>query len=332
MSVRYLSSTLFLVCFFYVISSPVVHANKLYRWVDENGKTFFSDQIPPEKSSLPRDLLSKSGRVLQATEKAKTKEQLDLEKKLAVLRKEQEKIIAIQKTHDKALLSTFHTKEEILRSLQDRLLVFDKHKTVIEGNLIRLKSQLEKQQKLAADFDRNGEKVPQHLINEMKSIQDQIDQIPIELSDNNAKKKQVENEFAADIERFVLLTEAKSPVPKNKTPSIKEANELGLFYCQNDHQCIKAWEIGRTFVNFHSTTGADIYNDKLIMNRPPAKDSDLSLSLSKIAINENDYQLFLDVRCRDSSQGRELCASQKVKDIRSAFRPYINNALSRTAE
>lgn len=332
MSARFFSSTLFLVCFFYAISNPIVYANKLYRWVDENGKTFFSDQIPPEKSSLPRDLLSKSGRVLQATEKAKTKEQLDLEKKLAVLRKEQEAIIAVQKTHDKALLNTFHTKEEILRALQDRLLVFDKHKSVIDGNLIRLKSQLEKQQKLAADFDRNGEKVPQHLINEMKSIQDQIDQIPIAISDNNARKKQVENEFAADIERFVLLTEAKSPAPKNKVPSIKEANELGLFYCENDHQCIKAWEIGRTFVNFHSTTGADIYNDKLIMNRPPAKDSDLSLSLSKIAINENDYQLFLDVRCRDSSQGRELCASQKVKDIRSAFRPYINNALSRTAQ
>jgi hypothetical protein len=63
------------------------------------------------------------------------------------------------------------------------------------------------------------------------------------------------------------------------------------------------------------------------MNRPPAKDSDLSLSLSKIAIKNDDFQLFLDIRCRDSMQGKELCASQTVKNIRSAFRPFMNNAL-----
>ncbi|CAA9890942.1 conserved hypothetical protein [Candidatus Methylobacter favarea] len=68
------------------------------------------------------------------------------------------------------------------------------------------------------------------------------------------------------------------------------------------------------------------------MNRPPARDTDLSLSLSQIAVNEDDYQLFLDIRCRDSAQGKELCASQKVKDIRSAFRPYINDALARAAQ
>ena len=90
-------------------------------------------------------------------------------------------------------------------------------------------------------------------------------------------------------------------------------------------------KIARNFVNFHSTTGPDIDNDKLIMSRSPSTDSDLSLSLSKLAINDTEYQLFLDIRCRDSSLGRELCASQKVSDIRSAFRPYINDALSRPA-
>ena len=104
-----------------------------------------------------------------------------------------------------------------------------------------------------------------------------------------------------------------------------------MFYCENDHQCKKAWEIGRIFVNLHSTTEADVYNEKLIMNRPPPKDSDISLSLSKLTINDDDYQLFLDIRCRDSLAGKELCASQKVKDIRSSFRTYINDALSRDA-
>ena len=67
------------------------------------------------------------------------------------------------------------------------------------------------------------------------------------------------------------------------------------------------------------------------MNRPPPKDSYISLSLSKLAINEDDYQLFLDIRCRDSLLGNELCASKKVENIRSSFRTYVNDALSRDA-
>ncbi|MDP3905281.1 MAG: hypothetical protein Q8Q40_15095, partial [Methylococcaceae bacterium] len=76
----------------------------------------------------------------------------------------------------------------------------------------------------------------------------------------------------------------------------------------------------------------DVFNDKLIMNRPPAIDTDLSLSLSKIPVNDDEYQLFLDIRCRDSLPGKDLCASQRIKDIRSAFRPYVNDALSRAAQ
>ena len=128
---------------------------------------------------------------------------------------------------------------------------------------------------------------------------------------NRIKSKKYDD---ADIARFLFLTQsAKDLAPRAKIPSIKEANELGLFYCENDHQCKKAWEIGRIFVNLHSTTEADVYNEKLIMNRPPPKDSDISLSLSKLTINDDDYQLFLDIRCRDSLAGKELCASQKSK-------------------
>lgn len=47
--------------------------------------------------------------------------------------------------------------------------------------------------------------------------------------------------------------------------------------------------------------------------------------------NEDDYQLFLDVRCPGTLAGRELCASQEVEDIRSSFRTYVYDALSRDA-
>jgi len=41
--------------------------------VDDHGNTFFPDLVPPEQSQYRRDSLSKTGKVIEATEKAKTK-------------------------------------------------------------------------------------------------------------------------------------------------------------------------------------------------------------------------------------------------------------------
>jgi hypothetical protein len=322
-----------LVCLLCLFDSQTVFAKKMYRWVDDRGNTFFSDLVPPEQSQYRRDSLSKTGRVVEVTEKAKTKEQLDQEKRLEKLRKEQEKLVANQKLHDKTLLSTFRSKEDLLMALKVKSQALDTQKRKLEGDLTRFTEQLKNQQKQAATFERDAQKVPQKILAEIKSSQDQIQQSHLAIKANLDNQNQIKNKYSADIERFELLTGSeKGSAPNLTIPSIKEANELGLFYCKNDHQCNKAWEIARTFVNFHSTTLADINTDKLILNRPPAEDSDLSLSVSKIALNNNEYQLFLDIRCRDSSPGKELCASQKVRDIRAAFEPFINNALSRTAQ
>jgi len=332
MQIRIFRTTLLLACLLCLFESQSVFAKKMYRWVDEHGDTYFSDQVPPEQAQHSRASLSKTGRILEVTEKAKSKEQLEQEKRLEELRKEQEKLIANQKIHDKALLSTFRSKEDMLLAIQTKTETIDKQKNIIEGNLNRFTEQLTKQQKEAAVFERNAQPVPKKLLDEIMLTQNRIEQTQSALRRHIEKHNQIKKVDEADITRFLFLTQSiRDQAPMAKIPSIKEANELGLFYCENDHQCKKAWESGRIFVNFYSTTEADVYNEKLIMNRPPPKDSDISLSLSKLAINDDDYQLFLDIRCRESLAGKELCASQKVKDIRSSFRTYINDTLSRDA-
>lgn len=314
--------------------APVIHAKKMYRWVDDQGNTYFSDQVPPEHAKHRREALNQRGRVIDVIEKAKTKEELELEQRLNDLREAQEKIIQKQQTYDRVLLSTFRNIDDLLLSIKNKTRTMEAQIRATEGNLNRLKSQLSGQQRKAAAFERNAQRVPESLLKDIRSTQEQIQQTEIAISRQMETLNQVKKEDDADVERYLFLTQSRTDTqPKqHKIPSIKEANELGLFYCENDHQCNQAWEIARTFVTFHSTTGPDIDTDKLIMTRSPSKDSDLSLSLSKIAISDVDYQLFLDIRCRDSSLGRELCASQRVSDIRSAFRPYINDALSRSTE
>ncbi|MGZ4979785.1 MAG: hypothetical protein ACXV8O_21865, partial [Methylobacter sp.] len=112
----------------------------------------------------------------------------------------------------------------------------------------------------------------------------------------------------------------------DQTAQTKAADEIGLYACETDALCAKAWTAAHDFIKANATTPIDTDTDKLIMGRAPATDSDLSLSVSKIEDENKKPQLFLDIHCRESSLGTELCASQKVRDIRSAFRPFIEAA------
>jgi hypothetical protein len=317
---------------FSLLSSQLVSAKQIYRWVGEDGEVYFSDQIRPKDAKHSRASLSKTGRVLEITEEAKTKEQQEQDKRLEELRKEADELIAHQKIYDKALLSTYNSKEEMLLAIHAKTEMLNKQKNIIEGNLSRFTEQLAKQQKEASNFEQIKQPVPESLSDELALIHHRIEYTNEALSKQIEKQAQIKKIDESDVARFLFLTQSSNDLlPKVRIPSIQEANELGLFYCENDHECKKAWEIGGVFVKTHSTTATDIYNEKLIMNRPPPKDSDISLSLSKLAVNDDDYQLFLDIRCRDSLLGNELCASKKVENIRSSFRAYVNDVLSRDA-
>lgn len=321
-----------IVFFTVLLSNQTVFANNMYKWVDEKGNTFFADQVPPEKSGYERELLNKGGRVVEVIEKAKTKEQIELENRLAQLRKEQAKIIANQRMRDNALLNTFHSKEDMDMAFTTKMQTLESQRKVLDTQLLHLSEQLQQQQAQAAEMERNAQPITEKLLKDMALTKQQIQQTHEAISISDGKKKQAVDEFHADLDRFLFLMQKGNSSPsESKIASIKEASELGLFFCENDKQCNKVWEIARNFINLHSTTPPDIYNDKLIMNRAPATDNDLSLSLSKIAIDDDNYELFLDIRCRDSARGKELCSSSKVQEIRAAFRPYINDVLTRAA-
>jgi hypothetical protein len=314
-----------LVCLF---GSQAALAKKMYRWVDEHGDVFFSDQVPPEHAGYRRESLNEKGRVVDVTPQARTKEQQAQDRQLEALRKAQEKMIAKQKSHDQVLLSTFRSLDDMQAMLENNMKTLEIQKSLLQSNLKSLESQLEAQQKLAAAHERNGEKSPAALLDRIKSAESQIQLAQAEIDKQSEKMQQAQAQNAADVERYKFLIGSGDGTPAaNAETAQNKMPELGLFICDSEAQCAKAWTSAHHFINTHASTDADIDNDKLIMSKAPAKDGDLSLSVSRTDDGNGRQQLFLDVHCRDTSLGVELCASQKVWDIRSAFRPYIESAL-----
>jgi len=170
--------------------------------------------------------------------------------------------------------------------------------------------------------------VPKNLLDEIKQTEEQIQVAYAEINKQIEKKNRNKAEFEANIERFKFLTQDNADPSKaaDKAAQTNIADEIGLYACETDALCAKAWASAHDFIKANATTPIDTDTDKLIMGRAPASDNDLSLSVSKIEDENKKQQLFLDIHCRESSLGTELCASQKVRDIRSAFRPFIEGA------
>lgn len=306
-----------------------VHAKKMYRWVDENGRVFFSDLVPPDQVQHKRETMNEKSRVLDVVEKAKTPEELAQQKRLDALRKEQEKIIAKQAAADKVLLSTYRNVEDMQKALENKLALMDGEKKTIDGNRQSLEQQLLQQQQQAANLERNAQKVPEKLLSEIASTRQQIEQNIQEMARHQSARQSAEKEFRADIARFEFLTQ---PYNANRKDQARQGtdnpvNELGLFTCQDSGQCDKAWKMAAEFVYKYATTGRDVDNEKLIMTAAPFNDDDLSLSASRLD-RDGVQQIFLDMRCKDSNIGKELCGSEKAQAIRRSFAAYILLQLS----
>lgn len=303
---------------------------KMYKWIDDKGEIYYSDQVPPGHVKHKRHTLNESARVINVEEAAKTKAQWEREKRLHALQLNHAKMVAKQKANDKVLLATYRNVKDMSTTLDVKLMAINGLINVSKGNLSRLEHQLQEQEKKAAYKEREGKIVPKKLLNAINSSKEQMRLSALEIKKYQVKKEISKKEFEADIKRFIFLSQ--SETEKNSSiDKISEQNivsQLGLFTCINDEQCDKSWGYAREYVKKHSTTPIDTDSKFLIMSSNPTLGDDISLSVSRMGKSGVRLKIFLDVSCRNSSSGKELCASKKVSEIRSTFSQYIQSALT----
>jgi len=313
-----------------IIAVPSLVAAKMYRWVDSNGNIYYSDKVPPQQSKLERKVLNKRGRVIGTVDAAKTDEQFALEKRLELLRQEQEKIIAKQKFNDKVLLSTFRNIDDLRLTLDGKLNSVNAHKRMQESALERLNDNLASARSRAAQEERKGKRVPVAILKLISDTEGEINATYGQIAKIVGQYKEIQRKFDKDIERFIFLTQGSRTDTQtliDETAETQAANVLGLFNCFDRKICDHAWEIARQFVILHSTTKINFNTETLIMGSDPQVGSDLSLSVSKSKRANDKISIFLDIRCHNSTLGTELCESERVNRIRQSFMPYIESKL-----
>ncbi len=337
--------TRFPMAIFLVTLGIITHTNnawaegKMYQWKDKAGNTHYSDTVPADESEHQRIIYDKSQmRRLEVVERAKTPEELAREMRLAQLRREEKKLLDEQLARDRALLRTYRNEEDLQLALKGQLNTIDARIKVLSANIKRQYALLDSYIKKAAEIERKGKKAPKSLVENIDATRRQIQQHQLKIAHENEAKKLVKQKYAQDLQRFRRLMKQlrkgiqKTPTTRPDTePSSKQRVILSVVHCTENHDCGQAWQLARIYLKMHSNTPLYIDSENILHAHDPIKEDDIALTVARIHNDKYDT-LFLDVRCKLSAIGEEVCKSPKVREIRAGFVNFIREGLKSTAQ
>ncbi|MCG8316255.1 MAG: hypothetical protein MI976_23850, partial [Pseudomonadales bacterium] len=112
---------------------------------------------------------------------------------------------AVQAEADRKLLTIFSTPQDAERARDRKIEALEVLISVNRGNIVRLKSEYDQSQQMAATKERAGQAVPHHLVDKMDRVLRQIEKLEASIAEKEAEKIVVREECAKDIERLKQL-------------------------------------------------------------------------------------------------------------------------------
>lgn len=189
-----------------VVTASAAGAGELYRWVDEEGNVYYSDQVPPEHAARARDKLNDQGIRVDSVEAAPSPEQLaaarEKARQLAEARQQKEE----QRRRDNVLLNSFDSVEAIENARDAEIAALqrtvDMTRTAANSHRRQMRDLVER----AAELQRSGRPVPEQLVARMRETREKIHQRLQYIEEKRVEQATVFAEYEQDIVRYRELT------------------------------------------------------------------------------------------------------------------------------
>ena len=166
-----------------------------YRYTDSQGRVVLSRQgVPTEYISKGYEVLNDGGRVIRVVPPAPS---LEERKRLA-----EEKAKA---KSDAQLLRIYSEPADVERARDRKLAELDGTISVAQSNLLSLRTQQANLQAKAAEFERAGRQVPEHLLVQIDNLKAEQASVEKSIERYRQTRKDAEVSFAADRARLIEL-------------------------------------------------------------------------------------------------------------------------------
>jgi len=189
-----------------LLSGGDVLAERIYKWVDENGEIQYGDRVPPRYATTERSVINDQGRTVKVYQAPKSPEEKAEAQALAKQHAEEKKIAEQQAVRDHSLLSTYSSEEDMLMARDSKVASVETLIQLTKSRLDSMQKRLNELTDEAAEFERSGKKLPEGLVNQMKNIKEQIENNDDFLKNKQTEKEQIASKFDEDIKRYRELT------------------------------------------------------------------------------------------------------------------------------
>lgn len=187
------------------------HADRLYKWKDENGIVRYGDRVPPRYAKQGIKVLNEQGVVVEEIEGQKTAEQLAAEKarleREAAFRRE----VEARRQYDRNLLETYSSVREIEIERDRQVSAVDAQITQANRQIRLLQSKITRLELEAQSYtgsQGSGPSVPDNLVQEMTDTRGALDEYEAQLRGFYVSQADLRLKFNGDMVRFRELKRA----------------------------------------------------------------------------------------------------------------------------
>ena len=306
------------------------HGASINRWVDDQGNTHYGDKIPPSQVEKGHTELSPDGIRVRTIPPAKTLEEIRRERELERLRAQRQRLIEQQKAADQVLLRTFRSEDDLIMARDGKLTAIDTMIQISKVNISRQQVWLNDLRTAAADLERAGEEVGSDLKARIAATERSLNKALGTIVEHEQKKQVIRGESARNLKRFRQLKNipetASDPELFEETPALEN-----LVNCDGKSRCDSLWRRAVAYVKSHATVPLQTVGTDVVMTDSPTTSRDIALSVSRIWNQEHDAAaIFLDLQCRNYTQGGRNCNTEARLKIRNGFRAAIEANSTRT--
>ena len=189
-----------------LLSGGKVLAERIYKWVDENGEIQYGDRVPPRYATTERSEMNNQGQTVKVYEAPMTPEEKAEAQALVTKQAREKKIAEQQAVRDHSLLSTYSSEEDMLLARESKVASVETLIQLTNSRIDSMQKRLGELTNDAAEFERSGKKLPEGLVNQMKNLKEQIERNEEFLKTKQEEKEQIASKFDEDIKRYRELT------------------------------------------------------------------------------------------------------------------------------
>lgn len=206
-----------------LIIGGAAQAEKVYRWVDEDGNVHYTESLPPDHRDTGHDVLNERGIVLdeglkltpevkveaKSEDEVKAQEAGELPRDSSGLPRPKPLYTEAERQQrmDNFLMLRYESEQEIIDAMNVEIKQLNYDRRLVEGSHQSMLEAYRGQIRVAADKQRAGQAVSEADTREMADLQSKIASNDRSLSKLDNREQTIRQEFQVQLDRYRALVE-----------------------------------------------------------------------------------------------------------------------------